>query len=338
MSADSSTYRALVVHKNSPHGFTAAIESLPIATLPAGDVTVRVEWSSLNYKDALSISGHPGVTRDFPHVPGIDAAGTVVASEPSGFAPGVQVIVTGFDFGSQRWGGYAELTRVPADWVVPLPAGLSPRDAMVLGTAGFTAAQCVAALQHEGVAPDSGPVVVTGASGGVGCVAVALLAKLGYSVSAVSGKPAAAELLLRLGAKEVLPRSAVDDTSGKSLLAGHWAGAVDTVGGNTLVTLLRSTKIAGCVTACGLVGGVDLKLTVYPFILRGVKLVGIDSAWVPGAQRADIWDRLANAWRLSSHQLEPLVQEISLEEVPRVAAAMLAGSTSGRTVVRTGAG
>lgn len=337
MSADSSTYRALVVHKNSPSGFTAAVESLPAATLPAGDVVVRVEWSSLNYKDALSISGHPGVTRDFPHVPGIDAAGTVLASEAGELAPGTKVLVHGFDFGSQRWGGYGELTRVPADWVVPLPVGLAARDAMVLGTAGFTAGQCVAALEHAGVVPGGGPVVVSGASGGVGSLAVALLAKLGYSVSAVSGKPAAQDLLLRLGAKEVLPRSAVDDAGSKPLLPAHWAGAVDTVGGNTLATILRSTKHAGCVTACGLVGGADLKLTVYPFILRGVRLAGIDSAWVPRGERLGIWERLAGTWRLPSQQLEPLVREIGLDEIPQTAAAMLAGTTTGRTVVRIGA-
>lgn len=206
MNSAEAAYRALVVRKNPDRSFAASVESLRAAELPAGEVTVRGRWSSLNYKDALSISGHPGITRTFPHVPGIDVAGNVVASTSTDFAPGAEVIVTGFEFGSQRWGGYAELTRVPAEWVVPLPPGLTAREAMVLGTAGFTAAQCVQALQHEGVAPSDGPIAVTGASGGVGTLAVALLARLGYRVSAVSGKPAAHNLLKQLGAAEILSR------------------------------------------------------------------------------------------------------------------------------------
>jgi acrylyl-CoA reductase (NADPH) len=219
---------------------------------------------------------------------------------------------------------------------VPLPQGLTAREAMVLGTAGFTAAQSVMALEQNGVGPATGPVVVTGASGGVGSLAVALLAKLGYRVSAVSGKPAAAELLKRLGAAEVLPRSAVDDASQKPLLAAHWAGAVDTVGGNTLATLLRSTQIGGCVTACGLVGGTDLNLTVYPFILRGARLLGIDSAWVPRPQRDEIWARLAGPWKLKG--LDILTHELDLSTVVAAARQMLAGEALGRNVVRVAEG
>ncbi len=332
MNSAEAAYRALVVRKNPDRSFAASVESLRAAELPAGEVTVRGRWSSLNYKDALSISGHPGITRTFPHVPGIDVAGNVVASTSTDFAPGAEVIVTGFEFGSQRWGGYAELTRVPAEWVVPLPPGLTAREAMVLGTAGFTAAQCVQALQHEGVAPSDGPIAVTGASGGVGTLAVALLARLGYRVSAVSGKPAAHNLLKQLGAAEILSRDAVEDSSDKPLLAVRWAGVVDTVGGNTLATLIRTTNIGGCVTACGLVGGTDLKLTVYPFILRGVRLIGIDSAWVPQPRRAEIWAKLAGPWKLTG--LETLTHELSLPAVAAAAQEMLAGRTLGRSVVR----
>jgi putative YhdH/YhfP family quinone oxidoreductase len=203
---------------------------------------------------------------------------------------------------------------------------------MVLGTAGFTAAQCVQSLQHEGVGPADGPVVVTGASGGVGSLAVALLARLGYRVSAVSGKPAAHNLLKRLGAAEILPRDAVNDSSDKALLAARWAGAVDTVGGNTLATLIRATNMGGCVTACGLVGGTDLKLTVYPFILRGVRLIGIDSAWVPKPRRAEIWARLAGPWKLTG--LDTLTHELDLPALAAAAQEMLAGKALGRSVVR----
>ena len=331
MPATPTTYRALVVRKSPERTFAAAVESLPVAELPAGEVTVRGHWSSLNYKDALTISGHPGVTRNFPHVPGIDVAGTVVASDSDQFAPGDQVIVTGFEFGSGRWGGYGELTRVPADWVVPLPSGLTAREAMVHGTAGFTAAQCVQAIQHEGITPVDGPIVVTGASGGVGSLAVALLAKLGYHVAAVSGKPAAHDMLKRLGAAEILSRDAVDDANDKALLAARWAGAVDTVGGNTLATLLRTTNIGGCVTACGLVGGTDLKLTVYPFILRGVRLIGIDSAWIPKPRRAEIWAKLAGPWKLPG--LDAITHELQLPDVAGAAQEMLAGRALGRSVV-----
>ncbi|HTU25680.1 MAG TPA: YhdH/YhfP family quinone oxidoreductase, partial [Pirellulales bacterium] len=274
------TEMACFVATRQPDGTTrGAVEWRPIGDLPPGDVLIRVAYSSLNYKDALSASGHPGITKHYPHVPGIDAAGHVIASNSDRIQVGQTVIVTGYELGATRWGGYAQFIRVPADWPIVLPARLSLRESMIYGTAGFTAAQCVAALRLHGVQPDKGEIVVTGASGGVGSLAVAILGRLGYHVVAVSGKPAAAELLGKLGVKEILTRDAVVDTSTKPLLSARWAGAVDTVGGATLATILRSLNPGACATACGLVGGVELPLTVYPFILRGVSLVGIDSAW-----------------------------------------------------------
>jgi len=331
MATSADSYSALVVHKQPDGKTSAAIEMLARSALPPGDVTIRVAYSSLNYKDALSMRGHPGVTTAFPHVPGIDAAGSVVESDVEQFPVGARVVITGFDFGSRRWGGYGELTRVPAAWLVPLPDGLTERDAMALGTAGFTAAQCVMALEHEGVTPDHGKIVVTGSTGGVGSIALALLAKLGYHVAAVTGKPAEHALLEQLGAKEILPREALHDASDKPLLKSLWAGAVDTVGGETLATLLRSMNQNGCVTACGLVGGTALNVTVYPFILRGARLIGIDSVSASTAERLEIWRRLSGPWKLD---LTSVTREIGLTDVPAAAKELLAGRGVGRTVVR----
>ena len=272
-----------------------------------------------------------GVARNFPHVPGIDAVGVVRKSEVEHYEEGDDVLVTGYELGSGVWGGWCNAIRVPADWVVPLPAGLSPAEAMTLGTAGFTAAQCVDALQHQGVLPASGPVVVTGATGGVGCLAVCILAKLGYTVTAVSGKAAQHDWLKQLGATEVVGRQAVDDPSGRAMLPSQWAGAVDTVGGNTLGTLLRSTDHRGCVAACGLVGGTDLTLTVYPFLLRGVRLIGIDSAKCPMDVRSRIWQLLAGPWKIDA--LAELATHISLNDVAAAVERILKGQLVGRYVV-----
>ena len=244
----------------------------------------------------------------------------------------MQVLVTGYDLGTTHWGGFSRFIRVPAEWVVAMPAGLNARGAMTYGTAGFTAAQCVAAIRHHGIEPDAGEVVVTGASGGVGSLSVAILAKLGYRVAAVTGKAEQHTLLKALGAKEVLAREEVSDDSKKPLLASRWAAAVDTVGGQTLATLLRSMNHRGCVAACGLAGGHDLPMTVYPFILRGVTLAGIDSAKCPRANRLQIWEYLAGEWKLDG--LDSITHEISLAEVPRTTSAMLAGNTFGRTLVK----
>lgn len=324
--------RCFLVEKQADGQATGRVTSVPFADLPPGDVVIRVAWSSLNYKDALAATGHPGVAKKLPHVPGIDAAGEVLVSSSARFRTGDAVIVTGYELGSGRWGGYSELIRVPAEWVVPLPAGLALRESMLYGTAGFTAARSIDKLLLNGVEPAAGEVVVTGASGGVGSLAVAMLAKLGYTVAAVSGKPEAAAMLRELGAATILTRQDVLDSSHKPLLAGRFAGAVDTVGGETLATLLASTKQHGCVAACGLVGGMELHTTVYPFILRGVTLAGIDSALCPMDRRLALWQKLSGEWKPEG--LKRLAQEISLDELPMAVEQILRGGVTGRTLVR----
>jgi acrylyl-CoA reductase (NADPH) len=334
----SATFRCFLVNKAGKAEATAAVAEKSLDDLPPGEVLIRVAYSSLNYKDALAAKGHPGVVRSFPHVPGIDAAGTVEESEAAAFRKGQEVLVTGYDLGAAVWGGYAEYVRVPERWVVPLPSGLSLRQSMIYGTAGFTAAQSVNALLRHGVKPDGaksgdGEIVVTGAGGGVGSIAVAILAKLGFQVAAVSGKPAAADFLKGLGAAQVLPRSDVQDTSNKPLLAARWAGAVDTVGGNTLATLLRTVRRAGCVTACGLVSGTDLNTSVYPFILRGITLAGIDSAECPMPQRLELWKHLASDWK--PEKLDDLATtEVDLSGLPEQVERILRGETMGRVLVK----
>ena len=264
----------------------------------------------------------------------VDAAGRVVACSSGKFSPNQPVLVTGFDMGANRWGGWADFVRVPSDWVVPLPPGLCLRDSMILGTAGFTAGLCVDALQKHDVTPESGDVVVTGASGGVGTFAVALLAKLGYHVTAVTGKASSHDYLKRLGAEQILGREQVDDRSGKPLLSGRWAGAVDTVGSHILGTILRATRHGGCVAACGLAAGGDLPVTVHPFILRGVTLAGIDAAWGPIPLRHDIWRRLAGPWKLDC--LPMIARFAELQDLPAPIAEILAGRITGRVVVTIG--
>lgn len=298
--------------------------------LPAGEVVIAVECSSLNYKDALACQGNPGVVGNLPHVPGIDCAGKVLTSSRDEFAAGDQVLVTGYDLGSGAWGGYSAQVRVPAEWVVPLPSDLTSTAAMTYGTAGFTAAQSVMALLRNGAGPDRGPLLVTGASGGVGVFAVAILAKLGFDVVAMSGKADMIKHLKNLGASRIIGRDGLAEGK-RALLKGDWAGGIDTVGGATLATLLRSTGHRGCVAACGLVAGVELPLTVYPFILRGVTLAGIDSAKCPRAPRLEVWEKLAGPWWVELP--EQLVTTINLDQVPERVAAMLAGETRGRTLV-----
>lgn len=327
----SESFRCYLVKKTGKEDVQAGIEQRPLFELPADDVLIRVQFSSLNYKDALAADGRPGVVRKFPHVPGIDAVGTVVEDCSGEFDRDDQVIVTGYELGAGHWGGWAEYVRVPAEWVVPLPDGLTPEESMVYGTAGFTAALCVESLQQHGVNPDSGEVVVTGATGGVGVIAVKLLSQLGYSVVAVTGKQEKHQWLSQHGAARVIGRDEVNDTSGKPLLNTHWAGAVDTVGGNTLTTLLRATNIGGCVAACGLVAGTDLPLTVFPFILRGITLAGIDSAWRLRKQRIDVWEKLADEWKLTD--LDEISTKIGLSQVDEYVQQMLSGRLTGRIVV-----
>ena len=307
------------------------ITERPLAELPDGDVLVRVAYSSLNYKDALSATGHPGVTRKFPHVPGIDAAGTIVESRSADWKRGDEVIVTSYDLGQNTWGGFGQYIRVPASWVVRRPHGLSARESMVLGTAGFTAALSLLALVEHGVTPDAGEVVVTGASGGVGSLAVALLALAGFRAVASTGKSSSHELLGQLGAAKTVGREEVDDASDKPLLPPRWAAAIDTVGGRTLATIVRSLNRGGCVTACGLVGGVDLPLTVYPFILRAIELIGIDSAECLYDRRLQVWQKLADDWKLD--KLDLLATEVTLDELPAQIDKILRGQIIGRVVV-----
>jgi putative YhdH/YhfP family quinone oxidoreductase len=301
--------------------------------LPAGDVLIRVSASSLNYKDALAARGHAGIVKRLPHVPGVDAAGIVEqAPDGSPFRAGDPVIVTGYELGAGQWGGWSGYVRVPVSWVVPLPDGLTLDESMIYGTAGFTAAQAVAALQLRGIAPELGEILVTGATGGVGSLAVALLAQLGYQVTASTGKADAEEYLLGLGASRVVGREKIVDSSDRPLLAGRWAGAVDTLGGEVLATIVRSLKHRGAVAACGLVAGTALSLTVYPFLLRGVDLAGIDSAQCPMAERLEVWGRLAGAWRIAS--LSSMATYVTLSDLDRCVQQVLDGKARGRTVVR----
>jgi putative YhdH/YhfP family quinone oxidoreductase len=320
-----------MVRKDAEGKVVAGVEQTTLDDLPAGDVLIRVAYSSLNYKDALATQAHPGVVRKLPHIPGIDCAGTVEQSGSPDYRTGDEVLVTGYELGAGHWGGYAEFVRVPAEWIVRLPKGLTLRDAMIYGTAGFTAAQCVAAIIARGIGPDRGSVVVTGATGGVGSIAVAILVKLGYKVEAVTGKPEQHDWLRRLGADKILSRQDVLDETDRPLLSARWAAAVDTVGGRPLATILRSLDHRGCVAACGLVAGVELNTTVYPFLLRGITLAGIDSAKCPRPERLGIWQKLAGPWRIA--QLNDIAEEIKFDELPDRVQKILAGQIVGRTIV-----
>jgi acrylyl-CoA reductase (NADPH) len=325
------TFRCYLVERPADGPVTAGVAERRIDELPEGDVLVRVAYSSLNYKDALAATGNRGIVKRFPHVPGVDAAGTVVRSDSPEYKVGDEVLVTGFDNGATRWGGWAEYLRVPHDWIVPRPAGLSLREAMILGTAGLTAAFCTDVLQKHDVRPERGTIIVTGASGGVGSVAVALLAMLGYEVAAVTGKAASHSYLKSLGATKILGREEVDDSSGRPLLSTRWAGGVDTVGGNILGTMLRSIAHGGCVAACGLAASNELPITVYPFILRAITLTGIDAAWCSSEARIEAWQRLSSEWKLP--QLESMARTATLADIGTFVTDILAGRIQGRTVV-----
>jgi putative YhdH/YhfP family quinone oxidoreductase len=301
--------------------------------LPAGEVTVAVEYSSLNYKDGLAATGQGGIVRNYPHVPGIDAAGTVVESRHPGFAVGESVLITGYDLGVAVSGGYAEYVRVPASWVVKTPQGLSSFEAMALGTAGFTAAMCLLAMERNGTRPDAGPILVTGATGGVGSVAVNILAQQGYAVAASTGKADQHDYLRQLGASQILSREEVrlTDERPRPLLKSSWAGAIDTVGGATLDYLLRTTAYCGNIALCGLVGGHDFAGTVIPFLLRGINLLGIDSVQCPMSYRQAIWQRLATD--LKPRNLRDIARVISFTDLPAAIADILHGNVKGRLLV-----
>ena len=323
-------FKCLVV-SHEASAYVRRVERRSIDDLPDGDVLVRVYYSSLNYKDALSATGFRGVTRRYPHTPGIDAAGAVEESKDGRFQPGDEVIVTSYDLGVNTTGGFGQYIRVPAGWIVPLPNGLTLRESMVYGTAGFTAAMSVQRLEGHGVPPDAGEILVTGATGGVGSIAVAILARLGYRVVAATGKTDRARFLHDIGANAVVHRNEVDDTGGRPLLAERWAGVVDTVGGNILATALKSTRGRGMVTCCGLVASADLSTSVYPFILRGISLQGIDSAECPMPERSDIWKKIAGPWKIDA--ADDLVTECTLETLEPEIHRILQGKQTGRVVV-----
>jgi acrylyl-CoA reductase (NADPH) len=319
-------FRALIVR---PTG--AAFENVSPHTLPPGDVLIRVLFSSLNYKDGLAVTGRGKILRSLPMVPGIDLAGSVLESASPDFAPGDPVLVTGCGIGESHWGGYAELARVPAAWVVPLPALLDPRHAMALGTAGFTAMLCVQALEAHGLAPTA-PVVVTGAAGGVGSIAIALLSRLGYAVTAITGRPELHPYLESLGASAFLTREDVSATATRPLASERWAGAIDTVGGPILAGLFPALQRGASVAACGLAGGNSFSTSVFPFILRGVNLLGINCDNCTRPQRLAAWQRLASL--LPGQLLDSLSTEIPLDQVFEAANQILAGAVRGRTIVR----
>lgn len=324
------TFKAIRIDK-ADKGTTAALTQFDEAELMEGDVTVRVEWSTLNYKDGLALTGKAPVVRRFPMIAGIDFAGTVEQSSNPQWKAGDQVVCTGWGMGETFLGAYAEKARVKGDWLVRRPEGMSARDAMAIGTAGFTAMLAVMALEKHGVTPQSGPVVVTGAAGGVGSVAIAVLAKLGYSVIASTGRAAEAEYLKSIGAAEVIDRSELSGPA-KPLAKERWAGGVDSVGSTTLANLLSMTKYGGAIAACGLAAGMDLPSSVAPFILRGVCLLGIDSVMCPLEARKAAWNRLARD--LEPKKLAGITQEIGLDQVIGLAPQILAGHVRGRVVVK----
>ncbi len=309
-----------------------AIQELDRASLPAGDVLVRVEYSDLNYKDGLAVTGRPGVIRKFPMIPGIDLAGVVEESSSTDWKAGDPVVITGFGLSETVWGGYAELARVDAKWLVRLPPGLTLKQAMAIGTAGFTAMQCVIELERHGVAPGGREVLVTGAAGGVGSVAVAVLAKLGYKVVASTGRAELGDYLRSLGAREILDRNVLAAPSKRPLDSERWAGAVDSVGGDTLAAIVRGLVANGSVAACGVAGGAALNTTVFPFILRGVKLLGVNSVYVSQSDRQLIWERLTRDLPLPL--LDSMTEEAPLEAVFELGEKIIGGSVRGRTVIK----
>jgi acrylyl-CoA reductase (NADPH) len=325
------SFNALIVEESEPRKFIREVRSRHIEDLPAGSLLVKVHYSSLNYKDALSATGRPGVTRHYPHTPGIDAAGVVVECGDGTFSPGDSVIVTGYDLGMDTAGGYGQYIRIPSEWALPLPAGLTLRESMILGTAGFTAGLSVWKLQWNGVQPGDGDILVTGATGGVGSIAVAILARAGYRVVAATGKAAESDYLRELGAAEVLDRELLLVGAERPLMKERWAGVVDVVGGTTLATAIKSTRYGGTVTCCGLVGSADLSVSVFPFILRGVSLLGIDSVQCPLHLREAVWGKLAGEWKPAD--LEATATESSLQCLDEHIHKILSGGVRGRTLV-----
>ena len=324
------TFKALVVSKDDD-GTHAAVKEITVDDLPAGEVLVAVDYSTVNYKDGLCIGPGGGLVRNYPHIPGIDFAGVVEASDDPRYKAGDKVVLTGWRVGEAHWGGYAHKARVKADWLVPLPDGLTTRQAMAVGTAGFTAMLAVMALEDHGLTPGNGPVLVTGAAGGVGSVATAILANLGYEVAGVTGRPETADYLRDLGATQIVAREEINEVVKRPLEAETWAGCIDAVGGEMLARVLGQLKYGGSVAAVGLAGGAAVPMTVVPFLLRGVNLLGIDSVMQPYDNRVRAWARVAKD--LPMDKLEAMIQPAALGDLPDLGRAILKGQVKGRVVV-----
>ena len=324
-------FNALIVNKDDEGKTSASVGQIGLDDLPAGDVVVAVDYSTVNYKDGLCIGPGGGLVRNYPHVPGIDFAGTVETSNDPRYAAGDKVVLTGWRVGEMHWGGYAQKARVKADWLVPLPSGLTTRQAMAVGTAGFTAMLAVMALQDHGMKPDQGPVLVTGAAGGVGSVATAILSHLGFEVAAVTGRPDTADYLKSLGATQIVARDEINETVKRPLETENWAGCVDAVGGPMLARVLGQMKYGASVAAVGLAGGANLPATVIPFLLRGVNLLGIDSVMQPYDNRLRAWSRIATD--LPMDKLEAMIHPATLGDLPQLGADILKGQVKGRVVV-----
>jgi acrylyl-CoA reductase (NADPH) len=325
-------FNALVVRETEDKTYLRGIREKSTKELPQGDVLVQVRYSSLNYKDALSAIGNKGVTRKYPHTPGIDAAGVVAESADSRFKAGDDVIVTSYDLGMNTAGGFGQYIRVPADWVVPLPDNLTLRESMCYGTAGFTAALSVFQLLEHNITPGSGEVLVSGATGGVGSIAVSILAKIGFNVAAINGLKDRSDYLKSIGARTIIPIEEAEDKSGRPILKGRWAASIDTVGGDILATTLKSLNSYGVVACCGNAASADLPINVYPFILRGAVLIGIDSQNCPMAPRLKTWQKLASDWKIAN--MEEVVEEIELDGLSRRIDDMLERRHKGRTLIR----
>lgn len=324
-------FKGILVEKGDDKAYTASIQDIDESQLPEGEVTVKVQYSTLNYKDALAITGAGPVVRSFPMVPGIDVVGVVETSESERFKAGDTVLLNGWGVGEVHWGGMAQKARFPAKWLVPLPEGITPEQSMAIGTAGYTAMLCVMALEKHGVTPDKGEIIVTGAAGGVGSVAIALLSKLGYQVAGSTGRPEEEDYLKKLGCNEIIDRNTLSE-KGRPLARERWAGAVDTVGSHTLANVCAATKYRGVVTACGLAQGMDFPATVAPFILRGVSLVGIDSVYCPMEERLEAWNRLAKD--LDFDKLNLISSKVvGLSETIELAKKQLEGQIRGRVIV-----
>ncbi len=325
------SFKALLVEKDEEGKTTAAVQELDESQLPEGDVTVAVEYSTVNYKDGMCVGSGGGLVRNYPHVPGVDFAGTVENSSDDRYKPGDKVVLTGWRVGEAWWGGYAQKACVKADWLVPLPDGISTRNAMAIGTAGFTAMLAIMALEDHGLEPAKGPVLVTGAAGGVGSVATAILANLGYEVAAVTGRPETADYLKSLGATQIVPREEINETVKRPLEKETWAGCVDAVGSAMLARVLGQMKYGASVAAVGLAAGADLPGSVIPFLLRGVNLLGIDSVMKPYDARVKAWERLAKD--LPLEKLEAMIEPATLADLPGLGKAILKGQVKGRVVV-----